>query len=93
MNDQSKDFSCSWLRLIVYILYFLSFIVSLAYQNLAYMIIRLIIYNVNMTHMLNMLKHIINCHIQTMTSGKLYMQIQQLIFLITPLFRIRYKKK
>ena len=54
MNDQSKDFSCSWQRLIVNILHFLSFIISLAYQNLAYYVtIRLIICNVNMTHMLH----------------------------------------
>ena len=58
MDDQSKVFSCSWQRLIIIILYFLSFIISLDYQNLlAYVIIRLIIYNVDMTHMLNMLKH------------------------------------
>ena len=57
MDDQSKVFSCSWKRLIIIILYFLSFITSLDYQNLAYVIIKLIIYNVNMTHMLNMLKN------------------------------------
>ena len=58
MDDQSKVFSCSWQRLIIIILYFLSFIISLEdYQNLAYVIIRLIIYNVDMTHMLNMLRH------------------------------------
>ena len=57
MGDQSKVFSCSWQRLIIIILYFLSFIISLDYQNLAYVIIRLIIYNVDMTHMLNMLRH------------------------------------
>ena len=57
MDDQSKVFSCSWQRLIIIILYFLSFIISLDYQNLAYVIIRLIIYNVDMTHMLNMLRH------------------------------------
>ena len=58
MDDQSKVFSCSWQRLIIIILYFLSFIISLNYQNLlAYVIIRLTIYNVDMTHMLNMLKH------------------------------------
>jgi hypothetical protein len=57
MDDQSKVFSCSWQRLIIIILYFLSFIRSLDYQNLAYVIIKLIIYNVDMTHMLNMLRH------------------------------------
>jgi hypothetical protein len=58
MDDQSKVFSCSWQRLIIIIiLYFLSFIIGLDYQNLAYVITRLIIYNVDMTHMLNMLKH------------------------------------
>jgi hypothetical protein len=57
MDDQSKVFSCSWQRLIISILYFLSFIISLDYQILAYVIIRLFIYNVNMTHMLNMLKY------------------------------------
>ena len=57
MDDQSKVFSCSWQRFIIIILYFLSFIISLDYQNLAYVIIRLIIYNVDMTHMLNMLRH------------------------------------
>ena len=57
MDDQSKVFSCSWQHLIIIVLYFLSFIISLEYQNLAYVIIRLIIYNVDMTHMLNMLKH------------------------------------
>jgi hypothetical protein len=57
MDDQSKVFSCSWKRLTIIILYFLSFITSLDHQNLVYVIIRLIIYNVNMTHMLNMLKN------------------------------------
>ena len=57
MDGQSKVFSCSWQRLSIIILYFLSFIISLDYQNLAYVIIRLIIYNVDMTHMLNMLRH------------------------------------
>ena len=54
MGDQSKVFSCSWKRLIINTLYFLSFIfyllsfvLGLDYQNLAYVIIRLIIYNVN----------------------------------------------
>ena len=56
MDDQFKVFSCSWQRLIIIILYFLSSIISLDYQNLAYVIIRLIIYNVNMTHMLNNVK-------------------------------------
>jgi hypothetical protein len=55
--DQSKAFSCSCQRLFINILYFISFIISLGYQNLAYVIIRVIIYNVYMTHMLNMLKH------------------------------------
>ena len=57
MIDQPKDFSCSWQHLIINVLYFISFIISLVYQNLAYMIIWLIIYNVNMSHMLDMLKH------------------------------------
>ena len=43
--------------LIINILYFISFIVSLDYQNLAYVIIRVIIYSVYMAHMLNMLRH------------------------------------
>ena len=51
MDSQSKVFSCSWLRLIINILYFLSFIISLDYyRNLAYVIIMLIIYTVNMAH-------------------------------------------